>query len=181
MEIEHRNFNVLLSCLPKEFQSIEGLKRFDLHYMGHEIRDGELQQWFKVGDSHRGEVIKARFAIMDARTRFYKARTRLRVKSEVRLNNDLSKPQESLAHQARQLYQTGNIFRTGTYLNSVFIQRLPTDPPLKVTDSGSLQVKAVDNIKQMFNMVPSRTRTFLPGMDGGSGQILPLNKSVQPR
>ena len=183
MEIEHRNFNVLLSCLPKEFQSIEGLKRFALHYMGHEIRDGKLQQVFKVGDSNRGEVIKARFATMDARTRFYKARTRLGVKSEVWLNDDLSKPQEFLAHQARQLYQTGKIFRTWTYLNSVFSQRLPTDPPLKVTDSGSLRVGAADNlgnIKQMFNLVPSRTRTFLPGMDGGSGQILPSTNPFNP-
>ena len=41
MEIEHRSFNGLLSCFPKEFQSIVGLKRFTLHYMGHETRDGE--------------------------------------------------------------------------------------------------------------------------------------------
>ena len=64
---------------------------------------------FKVDVSNRGEVIKAKFATVDARTRFYKARTRLRVKSEVWLNDDQSKPQESLAHQARHLYQTGKI------------------------------------------------------------------------
>ena len=183
MEIEHRNFNVLLSCLPKEFQSIEGLKHFALHYMGHEIKEGELQQVFKVGDSNRGEVTKARFTTMDARTRFYKARTSLGVQSEVWLNDDLSKPQEFLAHQAHQLYQMGKIFCTWTYLNSVFIKRLPTDAPLKVIDTRSLQVGAADNlgnIKQMFNLAPSRTRTFLPGLDGGSGQMLPPTNPFNP-
>ena len=103
MEIEHRNFNVLLRCLPKEFQSIEGLKRFALHYMGHEIRDGELQRVFKVGDSNRGEVFKARFATMDARTRFYKARTRLGVKSEIGSTTTYPNRRNFL-HQARQKY-----------------------------------------------------------------------------
>ena len=183
MEIEHRNLNVLLSCLPTEYHSITGLKRFATHYMGHEIRDGELLQVFKVGESNRGVIVKARFATMDARTRFYKARTRLGPQSDVWLNDDLSKQQESLAHQARQLYQTGKIFRTWTYLNSVFIQRLPMDVPLKITDTRSLQVGAADNlgnIKQMFTLVPSRNRTFLPGMDGGSGQVMQSTNPFNP-
>ena len=79
----------------------------------------------------------------------------------------LSFKKNLLAHQARLLYQGGKIFRTWTYLSSVVIQRLPTDPARKVTDINSLMVAAASStgvIKQMFTLVPSHNRTFLPGM-----------------
>ena len=167
-QIEHRNHNVLLSSLPPEFHSVEGLRRFSRNYLQHEIRENELKEVFKIGESNRSPIVKARFSTLDARTRFYKARTRLGPNNDIWMNDDLTKQQESLAHQARQLYQNGKIFRTWTYLNSVFIQLLPTDSPLKVTDSRSLNTGAADsmgNILQLFTLVPSRNRTFLPGMN----------------
>ena len=131
MEIEHRNLNVLISCLPLEFHSIKGLRRFSRNFLQHDIGESELVEVFKVGMSNRGDIVKARFATINARTRFYKARTRLGPNNNIWMNDDLTKQQETLAYQARQLYQTGKIFRTWTYMNSVFIQRLPTDNALK--------------------------------------------------
>ena len=166
MEVEHRNLNVLLSCLPPEFHSVEGLCGFSRSYLRHDIGDNELTEVFKVGDANRGVIVKARFATLDARTWFYKARTCLGANSDIWMNDDLTRQQEVLAHEARQLYQGGKIFRTWTYLNSVFVQRLPTYLPLKVTDSRTLNAGAADsmgNITQLFTLVPSRNRTYLPG------------------
>ena len=117
------------------------------------------------------------------RTRFYKSRTRLGTNNDIWMNDDLTKQQETLAHQARQLYQGGKIFRTWTYLNSVFIQRLPTDSPLKVIDTRSLTTGAADsmgNILQLFTLVPSRNRTFLPGMNPNAMDVQnPMRYQVQ--
>ena len=142
--------------------------------------------------SNRGDIVKAHFATINARTRFYKARTRLGPNNNIWMNDDLTKQQETLAYQATQLYQTGKIFRTWTYMNSVFIQRLPTDNAVKVIDNRSLQLGAADsmgNIIQLYNLVPSRNRVFLPGMNPGNRDFsipirqqlqsqLPLNQSI---
>ena len=199
MEIEHRNHNVLLSNLPPELHSMEGLRRFSRNYLQHEIRENELKEVFKIGDSNRGAIVKARFSTIDARTSFYKARTRLGNNNDIWINDDLTKQQESLAHQARQLYQNGKIYRTWTYLNSIFIQRLPTDSPLKVMDSRGLNAGAADsmgNTPQLYNLVPSRNRNFLPGMNpnvldvtsqarylvqGAINQRQPGNMTAQPQ
>ena len=62
MEVEHRNLNVLLSSLPPEFHSVEGLRRFSRNYLQHEIRDNELKEVFKIGETNRGPIVKARFS-----------------------------------------------------------------------------------------------------------------------
>ena len=147
-----------------------GLIRFSQHYLGLQLKDSELDQVYKVGDSNRGIIVKARFTKMDARTRFYQSRTKLGPQSSIWMNDDLSKPQEKLAHQARQLYQGGKIFRTWTYLSNVFIQRLPTDLPKKITDMESFRIAAASHtgvIRQMFTLVLSHHRTYLPGSNEG--------------
>ena len=108
MEVEHRNLKVRLSCLPTEFHSVDGLIRFSRNYLRHEIKDNELTEVFKVGVSNRGDIVKA--TTLNSKTIFYKARTRLGPNNDIWMNDEVTKQQESLTHQARQLYQTGKIF-----------------------------------------------------------------------
>ena len=132
MEVDDRSLNLIISGLPHEIQSVGGIiafafDKFDLH-----MSTSDILRVYKVADTQRGPLVKVRFGTMEARTAFYKSRTKLGPNSTIWVNEDLSRANEVLAYQARKLALHKYLSLTWTYLGQVYIQREQNAEPVSV-------------------------------------------------
>ena len=82
--------------------------------------------------------MKVRFGSLEARTAFYKSRTRLGPNSTVWVNEDLTRANEVLAYQARKLALHKYLSRTWTYFGQVYIQKTEDAEPDRVNRKEDL-------------------------------------------
>ena len=132
MELDDRAFNLLAAGLPQELQSVGGIIAYAYEKLSLHMITSDITNVFKIVETNRGPLAKIRFSSMAARTAFYKARTHLGPNMKIWFNEDLTRANEILAYQARQLAFHKFICRTWTYLGQVFIQRFEKEDPMKV-------------------------------------------------
>ena len=163
MEVDDRSLNLIISGLPHEIQSVGGIiafafDKFDLH-----MSTSDIVRVYKVADTQRGPLVKVRFGMMEARTAFYKSRTKLGPNSTIWVNEDLSRANEVLAYQARKLALHKYLSRTWTYLGQVYIQREQNAEPVSVNKKEDLpHYEVLDSIT-----TPLRSNArFRPNAEG---------------
>ena len=82
--------------------------------------------------------MKVRFGSLEARTAFYKSRTRLGPTSTIWVNEDLTCANEVLAYQARKLAIHKYLSQTWTYFRQVYIQKTEDAEPDRVNRKEDL-------------------------------------------
>ena len=132
MEIDHKSLNLLITGLPHDLHSIQGVLRFANTKLNINIAEEEIVHVFKIAETNRGPMIKVRFHNILTRTAFYTARTRLGPSTSIWINEDLIKINEGIAYEARQIIGK-SISRAWTYLGQVFIQYNQDGPSRKIT------------------------------------------------
>ena len=132
LEIDHKSLNLLITGLPHDLHSTQGVLRFAYNKLNLNIAEEEIIQVFKIAETNRGPIIKVRFHNILTRTAFYKARTRLGPSTSIWINEDLIKINEGIAYEARQIVGK-SIYKTWTYLGQVFIQYNQDGPSRKIT------------------------------------------------
>ena len=100
------------------------------------IRD--ITQAFKIADTQKCALVKVRFGSIEARTAFYRARTKLGPNTDIWINEDLTRGNEVLAYQARKLCFHKFFYRTWTYMGHVFMQKTEDARAEKVTKKEEL-------------------------------------------
>ena len=157
MELDDRALNLLAAGLPEELQSVGGIIAYAYEKLNLHMTTTDITNVFKIAETNRGPLAKIRFSSMAARTAFYKARTRLGPNTKIWFNEDLTRANEILAYQARQLVLHKYIFRTWTYLGQVFVQRYENEDPMKVFKKEDL---AHHDKLEGITTPPKRQNTF---------------------